>query len=226
MASELPSDPNPYQIEPDLSAYAPRPPRIDRDRLMFEAGRAAALGQSPAGVGVPLRPGVIAWFPGPPTLVPSSWLWPASTLAMTVVAAGLGIALLLGSTPLERVQVVERVVRIPAPVPQTAPQPTLAATSGGLHQADHDLPRQPFAEEEAPVVTIESLPENHLLRVRHVALTQGVDALTPSASRETRRLSPTPTRGSLMRKLASPPAAAPTPALFRWQSWLGLQTGI
>lgn len=221
MSGELPSDVNPYQIEPELSAYAPRPPRIDRDRLMFEAGRAAEVSHPAASAALSLRPGVIAWFPaGPQPAAPMNWLWPASTMAMTVVAVGLGLALLLRPVPLERVQVVERVVRIPAHAPQAAPDPTLAVSSGGLNQAHHDFAR-PVAEEEAPVLALESLPENHPLRVRQVALTQDVDVLSPQPNGDTARLTPLPTRGSLMRKLAAPPAAAATQSapLFRWSDW-------
>ncbi|HUE74701.1 MAG TPA: hypothetical protein VMP01_27785 [Pirellulaceae bacterium] len=220
MSSELPADVNPYQIEPELTAYAPRPPRIDRDRLMFEAGRAAEVSHPAASAALSLRPGAIAWFPpAPQSPPPMNWLWPASTMAMTVVAVGLGLALLVRPVPLERVQVVERVVRIPSHAPQAVPQP-LAVSSGHRDQANHDF-AGPAAEDEAPVLTLESLPENHVLRIRQVALTQDIDALAPPVSSDTARLTPLPTRGSLMRKLAAPPAAAATKSapLFRWSDW-------
>ena len=216
MSGELPSDVNPYQIEPGLSAYAPRPPRIDRDRLMFEAGRAAEVSHPAASAALSLRPGVIAWFPpGPPSPAPMNWLWPASTMGMTVVAMGLGLALLLQPAPLERVPV----ARIPVHVPQTLPQP-MAVSSGRRDQPDHDF-ASPAAEDEAPVLTLDSLPENHVLRVRQVALTEDVDLLSPQPGGDTIRLTPLPTRGSLMRKLAAPPAAAATKSapLFRWSDW-------
>jgi hypothetical protein len=210
---------NPYQIEPELSAYAPRPPRIDRDRLMFEAGRAAAVSHPAASAALSLRPGVIAWFPpAPQSAAPASWLWPASTMGMTVVAMGLGLALLLRPVPLERVQV----IRIPAHAPQAAPNPTLAVSSGGLNQPDRDVaPHLPAVADEAPVVALESLPENHMLRVRQVALTDGVESVVLPVSRDTTRLTPPPTRGALMRQLAAPRAAAASPSAspLRWSDW-------
>ena len=223
MSGELPGDVNPYQIEPQLSAYAPRPPRIDRDRLMFEAGRAAAASHPASSAARALRPGVIAWFPPSPSAAPANWLWPVCTAGMTVIAVSLGLALLLRPAPLERVQVVERVVHIPPPLPQAAPKPTLAVTSGGLNHAGQDLRHQPATAQETPVVTLADLPANHMLRVRHVAFSEGVESLSPPAGSHFSRLSPPPTRGSLMRKLASPPAAAavvPTSPLSRWSDWL------
>jgi hypothetical protein len=214
MSSELPREPNDDQLEAGLSAYAPRPPRIDRDRLMFEAGRAAAQSHPSAVVATVLRPGVIAWFPVPPTLVPTNWLWPAVTLTMTLLAASLGIALLLRSDPRERVPVVSHVAGDPSPA---AVHPPLVVSSGGLQR----IGRQPAVAEATPVLTVESLPANHLLRVRQVALTEGVEALAPPASRETPRLAPPPTRGTLMRTMlitrgAGSPAQS---ALGQWSNW-------
>lgn len=227
MSGELPSDVNPYQIEPELSAYAPRPARIDRDRLMFEAGCAAAVSHPPPSAALALRPGVIAWFPAPQPTAPTTWAWPVCTAAMTLVATGLGLALLLRPAPLDRVQVVERVVQIPSRVPQAVPDPTLAVSSGGLNQAGHDFAPRPAAEEEAPVVVLEALPQDHVLRVRQTALTQGVETLSSPLSSDAARLMPPPTRGSLMRQFTSPPAAAATQAApwSGWSRWLGGKPG-
>ena len=219
MSGELPSDVNPYEIEPQLSAYAPRPARIDRDRLMFEAGRAAAASHPSASAALALRPGVIAWFPpSSPSAPPTNWMWPASTLALGMVSVVLGLVLLFRPEPLERVQVVERVVNVPVHAPAAFPQPL--AVSSGITRPDHDVPPLPAAEEEAPAIALESLPEDHFLRVRQTALTQGVEWLAPPARRETARLSPAPTRGKLMRQLAAPPAAAATQSTgSSWSLW-------
>jgi hypothetical protein len=87
--------PNPdlARLEAALKGLAPSPGRLSHDRLLFAAGRAAAL----------------RW----------RWLWPAATAVLAVVAAGLGTALFLRPGPL----IVERVVkeRVPVPVPP-APQ--------------------------------------------------------------------------------------------------------
>lgn len=219
MASELPPDPNLDQVERDLSAYAPRPPRIDRDRLMFEAGRAAAATMTPVAGAAFVLPSVAA-LPQSPLRSPY-WLWPTSTLVMTVVAAGLGLVLSVRSVPLERVHVVERFVPAPSSAPHPAPShpapsSTIAVSGDGLHR--RELNHQ---AEEGAVLTIESLPENHLLRVRHVALTQGVDALAPVVSSESPRTVPPPTRGALMRAMAIPlpDGSASRPAMFQWRHW-------
>lgn len=220
MSSELPRESSDQQVEADLSAYAPRPPRIDRDRLMFEAGRAAAQSQLSAGAAAAMRQGFIAWFPSPPTLIPGNWLWPASTLAMALVALGLGFALLLRPDPQERVPDVARRMRAPDLKAPAAPHPPLLVSSGGLPPTGRqDRPEPPAPE--GPVVSLDSLPENHLLRVRQVLLTQGVEALPSPVVRETTRLSPPPTRGALMRTMmmtrgAGSPAR---PALWQWSNW-------
>jgi hypothetical protein len=218
MSNQLPHDPGPGEIEADLSAYAPRPPRIDRDRLMFEAGRAAVQSQLSAGAAAAMRQGFVAWFPSPPTFFPTSWLWPASTLAMTLVALGLGIALLLRPDPQERMPVVDRVRHAPAASRPATPHPPLLVNSGGLPPTgQQDRPEPPAPE--GPVVSLDSLPENHLLRVRQVVLTQGVEALPSPVVRETTRLSPPPTRGALMRTMMPPGSVPARPALFQWRSW-------
>jgi hypothetical protein len=220
MSGEMPADVNPYQIEPQLSAYAPRPPRIDRDRLMFEAGRAAAASHPSASAALALRPGVIAWFPAPQPGAPATlgWVWPTCTAAMTCLAVALGLALVLRSGP-DRVQVIDRVIRIPSPTPQATPDAPRMVSSGGLN---HDFADPPPMANESPALTLESLPENHLLRVRQAALTQGDDMLSPQPGSDTARLTRPPTRGSLMRQFAAPPAAAARSApVFRWQAWFG-----
>ena len=56
-------------LERHLAALTPAAPRVDRDRLMFAAGRASAMaGGSPS-----------VARPQPPTV----WLWPAATALMT-----------------------------------------------------------------------------------------------------------------------------------------------
>lgn len=221
MSHEFSPDPGAQQIETRLSAYAPRPPRIDRDRLMFEAGRAAAFSHFPLGKGSPFQRGAIGWFNLPAAGSPPHWLWPASTLMMTAVSCGLAVALFLQVDPVPRVQVIKRVVREPHHAPSStpaAPQPVLVS-SDRRHQVE-PLPAEPLPAEESPALTLAALPENHLLRVRQVALTQGADAISPPQAGGTVRLATPPTRGSLMRKFApSPAAASSSPALFRWSLW-------
>ena len=211
MSNQLPHDPHGNEIEADLSAYAPRPPRIDRDRLMFEAGRAAQVSQAVGGA--VLRPGLIAWFPLQPTLIPSNWVWPASTLAMTLLAAALGIALLLRGDGTERVPIVDRV----AAAPEVAARHPI--TSGGLPAAMQRSADAAAASGTA--LTLDALPKDHLLRVRQVALTEPIDATPEPVGREPARLAPPPTRGALMRTmLMSRRAGSSAAALWQWSSWV------
>jgi hypothetical protein len=68
-------------LEQQLAGFAPAPPHVDRDRLMFAAGRATGLGDGEAARVHPARSDLANWF------------WPAATVAMT--AATLLLATML-----------------------------------------------------------------------------------------------------------------------------------
>lgn len=87
-------------FERSLSGLAPSR-GVDRDRLMYEAGRRAGLREA--------RPG---------------WRWPAVAAGLTL--ATIGQAVMLGRRPTERV--VERVVAVPAPAPTPVPEPVVVLT--------------------------------------------------------------------------------------------------
>ncbi len=78
-------------FEAQLAALLPRTDRLDRERLMYQAGRASLVAE------IGRRP----------------WAWPAAFSAMTVVAASLLVALV--------VRPPERVVETSSPSPQPAP---------------------------------------------------------------------------------------------------------
>jgi hypothetical protein len=84
-----------------LAALVPAAPRIDRDRLMYEAGRAAAVG-----------------LPTPKQ--PSGWLWPLSTAALALVSVGLSAVIFSGAGVREQVVDVERGSARPAGNAETA----------------------------------------------------------------------------------------------------------
>ncbi len=84
-----------------LAALLPAAPRIDRDWLMYEAGRVAAVS-----------------LPTPSQ--PSAWLWPLSTAALALVSAGLSALLLSGAGVREQIVYVERGSAQPAGNAETA----------------------------------------------------------------------------------------------------------
>ena len=103
--SEPTIDPELTSLEAALAGLAPRPARLDRDRLMYRAGQKSRAA---------LR-----------------WLWPASTAASALAAGCLAVALALRPAP----PVVERVVYLPAPEVAPAPDspaPAAADSRAGL----------------------------------------------------------------------------------------------
>jgi len=76
-------------LEAALAALVPRSDRLDRDRLMFLAGQAAAS--------------------QPAAALSRRWVWPSAFSAMTAVAASLLAMLVVRPGP----QIVERIVEVP-----------------------------------------------------------------------------------------------------------------
>jgi hypothetical protein len=169
-------EPEEREITPDLAdierrmaRLTPAAPRIDRDRLMFEAGRAS--------LARPERPGYIA---EPFRL--GRYFWPAATSTMT--AASLLLATMLVDVG-QQLQLAQNVQ--PAIVPaQPASQPPAAVPS----------PTRPEPTSSKWLAT--RVPQSGYLGTRFVALTRGVGAIemplesendnfTPSAQPPTRR---------------------------------------
>jgi hypothetical protein len=98
-----PIDPGLNEVAAALAALRPNSPAIDRDRLLFRAGRASA---------------------------PRPWIWRAATAVSTLLAASLGAVLICrpAAPPVE----IERVVYVhdqtpPAPAPPKREEPTTTA---------------------------------------------------------------------------------------------------
>ncbi|HEV3117337.1 MAG TPA: hypothetical protein VGY58_09805 [Gemmataceae bacterium] len=72
-------DPKLLALESALASLSPAPGRLDRDRLLFRAGQAAA-GQR--------------------------WLWPSATAALAVLSAALGIFVTVRPEPRPAIQIV------------------------------------------------------------------------------------------------------------------------
>jgi hypothetical protein len=88
MSEERPLD-DLSEIESALASLAPREGQIDRDRLMFRAGQAAARAEA--------RPARAR-----------RWAWPAAFSTMTAVAAAMLMALILRPEP----RIIERLVPV------------------------------------------------------------------------------------------------------------------
>jgi hypothetical protein len=122
-----------------LAQMRPRPPALDRDGLMFRAGQASA---------------------------PRGWKWPLATVASTLVAIGLGIALLVRPQPpiVVRTEYVEVIVPAPEmPAPESKPTPALAENPALV---SHEVETSP------PMSDYQRL-QDHLLR-------WGFDGLPPA----------------------------------------------
>jgi len=98
-------------LEAALAALTPRADRLDRERLMFLAGRASVLGEkavegATAGLSGSGRDSTAGQASR--GTQHSRWPWPAAFAAMTAVAAGLLVALVTRPGP----QVVERIAPV------------------------------------------------------------------------------------------------------------------
>lgn len=149
-----------------LKQFQPVPASLDRDQLMFRAGQAAAH----AAIQVANRPAASL----------SAWLWPASTAAMTGIAACLtfALALQLYHAPNSAQEIVQH-------------QPAAPQAAAGKNLLKDDA-TPPVVSEQPDVVAKHerresvpaslALPSGSMLRMRNVALSFGVDAL-PLGSR-------------------------------------------
>jgi hypothetical protein len=119
--SESLHDPRIEAVEAALSALAPLPAPIDRDRLLYRAGQVS--------------------------MAKGRWAWPGATAVLALVAVTLGVALCLRPAPQPIIHIVHVAVREPVPVaPAVAERPPAPeeadATTGvdrerWLAQADH-----------------------------------------------------------------------------------------
>ena len=168
-------------VERQLAGLAPAGPRIDRDRLMFEAGRAAAEAELHAvhlGEGASVASsrsadqGTLTPALSPPRRIfdqrerGKRWFWPAATATMTAATVLLSVMLVRQDQRLHAVQLVsaER---------ESTPAEAPAATPSVDHDADDSL----MLAESQDVWPLGGQPTRGYLGARYVALTRGVDAL-------------------------------------------------
>jgi hypothetical protein len=135
-------------IERALAGFSPAPPQIDRDRLMFFAGRANALAneQSQA-LMLPTR---------------HNRLWPAATA--TFAATSLALAGVLAFQTASPPTIVRRDRPVSAPAAQF-PQPAASLLANHFSLATPSIERE---QREA---------SGDYLKIREIALRMGLDAL-------------------------------------------------
>ena len=144
--SEIPNDPELNAIESALGGLSPVPSRLDRDRLMFQAG---ALARSRAGR--------------------TRWVWPSVAAALALVVTGESI--FLASRPATRV--VERLIVIRQPSGAAPSQSTPAPPDPS--PAPIVILSQPEAPSEAaPPSSWETVSDYH--RRQDLVLRFGLDA--------------------------------------------------
>ena len=123
------------KFEKAIADLRPAASRVDRDRLMFEAGRASGGGNGPASLAI--KP----WHTG-------SALWPTTTVVMTGLAAVLTVLLLIQhSTPNVKPMAASELV--PSPSSGTEHPPLQAASaseriSPALNEASYMVLRRRF----------------------------------------------------------------------------------
>ncbi len=191
-------EPAENELAPDLAAMerqlarlTPAAPRIDRDRLMFAAGHAAAN---------VARPSLEAKEPELAATLRVAgrhrWFWPAATATMT--AATLLLATML---------VWQRAAQPIAAQSPTPPQPTTVATTAPPTQAvDTTVSATPAAApSENYGWPMASPPTAGYLGLRYIALTRGVGELethnrTASSDSDSTVIAPA-TQRELLREL-------------------------
>jgi hypothetical protein len=139
-------------LERQLSALSLSPPRIDRDKLMFEAGRAAAS-----------RPRWSINLASPPW--GGSRIWPATTAMMTAASVIFATMLILHRDS----------ARVAAPTaPQVAPVLVVAQPSVVQPAWRSDFARNAWLAS--------TQPSTGYLGIRQAALTRGVNAIDSTFS--------------------------------------------
>jgi hypothetical protein len=190
-----------------LKDFVPASSGIDRDRLMYLAGRAAAFAEAGP------RPSHRSRAAG------NAWIWPAATAVMSATSLALAIALVIRPAP----SIAEREGSAP---PAHRQEPQIPDPSG-MRALVHDAaPAQrtelddPRGAERSEAVEFAGSRARNYLQQREIALNHGVDALPTAASAESVARAALPQRKLLEELL--PPAAgqasdsAPFGDFFSW----------
>jgi hypothetical protein len=146
-------------LERQLRGMTPAAPKIDRDRMMFAAGQAAAS----------TEPSHEVRIAGPS--LPANRFWPAATFTMT--AATLLLATML-VWQRQAYQLASKGDASPPSTNQASEQPREAIAPSPVQFATSTLGLRAFQH-----------PTSGYLGIRYVALTRGVGALEPSSQAST-----------------------------------------
>ncbi len=195
-------------IEAALAGLSPRAARLDRDRLMFLAGRVSIEGTSVEGA-AGAGGATVRTDPGPPAIAPAvpdpGWIWKAATCVSAALSVVLAVLLFLrGDRPVE-IRFVERPQRDVVAVTDQhikVDNTPLAAAGPTAPAAESTGPSQPVGPRWAA-------PGSYLY-IRDVALRYGIDAVQfPSRGGPAANV----TYGELMEQLA--PELLPAAGLGR-----------
>jgi len=189
-------------VETSLQSFTPIALHVDRDRLMFLAGRATAEAANSGGKAVLSTPYSVfstahAGQNGPPRVAGRHWPWPAATATLAATSLVLLTALLLRPAPQPQIVYREHEVSAAAPSRESQPTTQLASTN--------DVPLTFVGHLKTAEV-----PANNYLRSREVALRMGVDAIgsPPTGGNP---LSAAATYGDWLLELSSGPQSENSP---------------
>ncbi|MFN0018891.1 MAG: hypothetical protein ACKVP0_11575 [Pirellulaceae bacterium] len=207
--SACPIDPEErLDTERVLGLFAPRTPRLKRERLLELVANVRREVEADGKTAVRFR---------------TPWYWPAATAAMTAASLSLAVVLAVrvSAEPPVRVEYKERIVYQPVSFPSSPPAatPTLDKQQAVVTAPNPDVP---FLRASAP--------HDEYLRNRSLALSQGVDAMefrqplaqgsTPNspATRDEllRQLEPAK---SLRQGMTNPMQTGVTTKSWIWPSW-------
>ncbi len=150
---QIPPDPELKAIESILGELVPRSSRLDRDKLMFQAGAMLSRGARRR-----------------------AWVWPAMTAVLGAVLCGESIFLAGRPAP----QVVERVVFVPAPG-SAAVASAAGASQSPAGRAPRPVADEPAAASEPwPVTSWPVAPDYQ--RIQAMVMRFGLDAIQEPSS--------------------------------------------
>jgi hypothetical protein len=158
-----------------LKVFEPAASGINRDRLMYLAGRASALAEAATP-----QPSHSLKVGGD-----RAWIWPAATAVMSAISLALAIALLVRPAP----SIADRDERVqPAPSHRQEPQAPEAIESESLVHDSIPVEGNRVevvvhrSDKSAPVAPSVGASARRYLEQRELALQHGVDALPVSAA--------------------------------------------